>query len=279
VARGDFQATEHYAHETLLMVYRSGYPWGGVRALQALACAHALRGTWPQAEEALAMLVGVFMEAGPVIQAIVQVLRQLVRAYAATDQEAVQLPIAMLMQTMGTDTYALAPVCALVELGDLMAAPSLIELPYQVLSMAAERGVLFSSGWMFLLPRVLGVAATLNGWWEQAETYFQTALAVATRCDARPELGRTYLDYAHLLVTRGRLSDHGRAVELARQASAILQALDMRPFAARAEQLVAALQSRAGLLPWQHPSAPERFSEHEVTILLRSAQSRTNFLG
>ena len=36
VLKGQFEDTERQAHETLLMVYRSGYFWGGVRALFAL---------------------------------------------------------------------------------------------------------------------------------------------------------------------------------------------------------------------------------------------------
>lgn len=46
VVRGDFAAVERYAYETMLMVSRSRYPWGGAFALPALAYARALRGMW-----------------------------------------------------------------------------------------------------------------------------------------------------------------------------------------------------------------------------------------
>jgi hypothetical protein len=50
VARGDFAATERYVEEAMQAMLRSGYPWGGLRALQALACAFTLRGAWREAE-------------------------------------------------------------------------------------------------------------------------------------------------------------------------------------------------------------------------------------
>jgi len=148
VTRGDFTAAERHGHETLLMVYRARYPWGGSRALFALACARALRGAWSDAEDVLDMLVEpgrVFEEAGPLIRAFVRVFRQLLRAYAGAPVEGALEPFAAdLVQTAGIDSLALAPFCALVEPASLMGAPSMAEQPYRALSLAAERGVVFS---------------------------------------------------------------------------------------------------------------------------------------
>jgi tetratricopeptide (TPR) repeat protein len=196
VAKGQFEAAENRAHETIQMVHRSGYFWGGVRALSGLACGRALRGAWAEAEDALDMLVHpdhVFRQAGPVFHAFAQALRHLIRAYSGTLGEAIAPFAADLMRAVGSDTYSLAPLCAIVELGDRMIAPELVERAIQALSQAVERGVLFSSGWMFLIPRVLGVGATLNRRWETAEVYFQAAIEVASHASARPELGRSYL--------------------------------------------------------------------------------------
>jgi hypothetical protein len=149
VARGDFTAVERQAQETLRMVDRSRYPWGGARALYALACARALRGAWAEAEDALDLLVQpgrVFEDAGPVIQAFVRTFRQLLRAYSDPVVEALEPFAADVVRAVGIDSYAVAPLCALVELGDLMAAPTIAEPPHQVLSLMAERGALFSSG-------------------------------------------------------------------------------------------------------------------------------------
>jgi class 3 adenylate cyclase/DNA-binding CsgD family transcriptional regulator len=279
VVRGDFDAAENRAHETMLMVYRSRYPWGGFRALSALACARALRGAWGEAEDALGILTEpghVFEDAGPVIKTFARVFRQLLRVQSQAVNEAVEPLAADLMRAVGTDTYSLGPLCALVELGDLMAAPAIAELPYKALSMAVERGVLFSSGWMCLLPRVLGVTATLNRWWDIAQSHFQTAIEVATSTGARPELGRSYLDYARLLVARGTGSDRRQAIELVQQAAPLLIEPGMPPLARRAARLAEALQAHIPLVSTPRPTYPDDLSAREVEVLLHIARGRTN---
>ena len=119
VARGDFAATERYAEETMQAMFRSGYPWGGFRALLALACAYTLRGAWREAEAALNMLAEpgrVFQEPGPVLRVFITIFRHLVQAYEGTGEETLTLQIPEVMPQIGTDSYALAPLCALVEL-------------------------------------------------------------------------------------------------------------------------------------------------------------------
>jgi tetratricopeptide (TPR) repeat protein len=282
VARGNFDMAERHAHEALLMMSRSGYPWGSARALLALACAYALRGAWTEAEDTLNRLVEpgyVFQEAGPIIHAFVRVFRQLVQTLSGRGSEALEPLVADLMPAVGSDTYSLAPCCALVELCDLTATPALVEQPAQALSRAMERGVLFSSGWMYLIPRVLGVAAALNGQWEKAADLFHAAIDAATRAGARPELGRSYLDLAHMLAARGRLSDRQRASEFVTQAGVIFHELGMRPFAQRTAQLVESLRMHLPLLGQPSVANPGRLNERETAILLRLTQARTNFLG
>jgi class 3 adenylate cyclase/DNA-binding CsgD family transcriptional regulator len=157
-----------------------------------------------------------------------------------------------------------------------MSAPTMAELPYQALSLAAERGALFSSGWMYLLPRILGVIATLNRQWDTAQTHFQTAIEVATSVGARPELGRSYLDYARLLVARGTGSDRRQAIELVQQAGPLLLDLGMQPLAQRAAQLAEALQASIPLVSQQRATYPDDLSAREVEVLLHIVQGRTN---
>jgi tetratricopeptide (TPR) repeat protein len=281
VARGNFQAVERLAHETLFMVDRSGYPWSGARSLLALACARALCGAWSEAENALDRLVEpgrLFTDPGPYI-VFAQAFRRLVRAHAGACNETIEPLVASLMQTVGTDTHSLAPLCALVELSDLMAAPAIAEPPFQALAMAVKRGIFFSSGWICLLPRVLGVAATLNGWWDKAESYFQMAIEAATHAGARPELGRTYLDHARMLAVRGGVNDHHRAMGFVIQAGSIFHDLGMIPFIQRAEQLREALQDRSLLAVLQPSSDLDHLSELEVEVYLRIAHEHINFLG
>lgn len=187
------------------MVQRSHYSWGGAIALPALACAHALRGAWVDAEDTLDTLMEpgrIFQEVGTSFQTEAWVYRQWLRAYSG-ETDAVSKRFAANPQLAAVegpvDVVSLSRFCALVEIGDLIAAPAMVQEPYQALLQAAERDVHFSSRWVFLIPRVLGVAAALNQWWDQAEAHFQVAIEVATSIGARPELGRSYLDYARML--------------------------------------------------------------------------------
>lgn len=246
VAKGDFDAAERYAHETMLMVSRSHYPWGGVRALYALACAHTLRGDWAAAEAILDMLIEpgrVFREVGPIVQTTVHVLRQLVHTYARI---ATEVPASCSLDAMlsaEVDVFSLDPLCALVELADLCGVPVIAEHPYQVLQQAMHQGQLFSIGWVCLIPRVLGVAATLLHQWDVAEAHFQMALEVASRLEARMEIGRTCLDYARMLAARDTQSDRQRTMALVDQARTLLAALGLHPLAQRAAELTLAFRS------------------------------------
>jgi hypothetical protein len=106
-----------------------------------------------------------------------------------------------------------------------------------------EQGVLFSIGWVCLLPRVSGVAATLHHQWDMAEAHFQTALEVALRLEARLEIGRTYLDYARMLAARDGKGDRPRAIALVDQACALLTALGVHPLVRRAVELASVLHA------------------------------------
>jgi class 3 adenylate cyclase/DNA-binding CsgD family transcriptional regulator len=277
VATGDFGACEQRAYETLLMVYRSGYVWGGVRALYALACARALRGAWAEAEDALDLLIHpnhAFQDVGPVIQTFARAFRVLLRVYADTLRTAVEPFASEVMHAVSSDTYSLAPLCALVELADLTAAPPLAERAVPALLRAAPRGVQFSSGWMCLIPRVLGVAAGLKRRWGEAEAYFQEAIERASQAGARPELGRTYLDYARLLASRRRSGDRARAIELVTEAGHIFDELDMRPFTRRAVQLAGGLQARLAVPKRRRAVPPDKLNATAVGVLLQIAQGR-----
>src|SRR5439155_1006656 len=249
VAKGDFAAAESYAQRAMVMVHRSHYPWGGLIALSVLACTRSLRGAWSAAEDALTLLVEpgrVFAEPGPAVQAIAQGYHQLLQAHSQPPQAIREQLTATPWQATDhapPDIFSLASFCALVEVGDLVADPRLAERSYRALSLAAEQGVMFSPLWLFLLPRVLGVAATLNHWWDDAEAHFQAAIDLATRVGALPELGRSYLDYARLLAARGGESDRHRASELGEQAHSLFTALGMHPFCQRAAHLIQTLQA------------------------------------
>ena len=278
VVRGDFADAERRAHETMLMVSRSQYPWGGLRSLLALACARSLRGAWGEAEDALDLLLEpgrVFKDVGSVVGTFGRVFRRLLDAHSAAATGDLEALAVDLMRVVGTDSYSLAPLCALVELGDLAAAPAIADLARPALSRAVERGVLFSSGWMFLIPRVLGNADAVNRRWDAAEAHFQSALDVAARSGARPELGRSYCDYARMLASRGARNDRARAVEMVSRAAAIFLEVGMPPFTREATRVAEKLRSRIPSAANPRVEYPDNLDERDVQVLVRMAEGRT----
>jgi class 3 adenylate cyclase/tetratricopeptide (TPR) repeat protein len=278
VARGDFDAAERWAHETMLMVSRSRYPFGGFRSLLALACARALRGAWTEAEDALDVLVEpgrVFEDPGAVVRSFARVFRQVVRAHAHGVDEDLEGLARDLMRVIGTDTYSVAPLCALVELADVAGAPAIAELPFGALSGAAERGVLFSSGWMYAIPRMLGGIAALNRHWDTAEEQFRLAIDATRRERALPELGRTYLDHARMLATQAEAGSRSRAIESLRLGFQIFVDLGMHPFVRQAKQVAEVLNIRLPAAVPRPVAQPDNLSEREVEVLVRLAQGHS----
>ncbi len=283
VIKGDFALAARRHDEILHMMHRSRYPWGGARSLLTLAGAHVWRGAWSEAEALLNQLIQpgyVFEEAGTVIENWVWVYRHLLNAYTGTLTHEQLAPLSNYFVDLdGADLFNLALFCAVVEIGDVMQTPTMAKQSYQVLSRAVERGILFSSWWLFLVPRILGVAAALNHWWDEAEAHFETAIDVATRLGAKPELGRSYLDHARMLAARDRPADHQRAMALGQQAIAILDELGMASFSAQARQLTAELQPLLATEDEQPAIDQNAFSEAERESFLQTAQSRTLFIG
>lgn len=278
VARGQFDAAERWAHETMLMVSRSRYPWGGFRSLLALTCARTLRGAWIEAEDALDVLMEpgrVFDDAGLVVRTFARVFREVVRAQSGAPAGDLTTLAKDLMAVVGTDTYSVAPLCALVELADLAKAPAIAELPHRALATGAARGVLFSSGWMYAVPRMLGAIAAVNHRWDVAEAHLRTAIDVTGRAGAVCELGRSYLDHARMLVARGDEADRPLAIESLRLAFPILVDLGMHPSIEQAKGVAQALRVRLPVAAARPSPHPDDLSEREVDVLVRMSQGHS----
>ncbi len=150
VARGRFHLTEQYARETMLMVDRSRYPWGGVKTLLALACARAVRGAHAESEEALDMLTepnSVFASLGSLVKRVTKAFRFLPALYngASLDIDTESI-VEDILEVVSSDSYSLAPLCAVIKIMVFTSCPTLLNAPYQRLCHFSEQGVKFSSG-------------------------------------------------------------------------------------------------------------------------------------
>ncbi len=242
VAKGELHMAQQHAEASMRMVERSRYPWSGFRALQALACSLAWHGQYHEAEQALDRIVepgGWFAATGRLGHALVRVFRQLILAYQTLPlTEHIASLSSDLSEVVRYDTYSLAPLCAMIELGRQTFNVAVIERPVAILTEALDRGVLLTSGWCFLIPRVLGIAAVLREEWQQANDYFQLAIDVASDHHAWPELGRAYLEYARMALLLGDVDDPTIVSDPLEEAQRLFHELDMVPHARMAFRML-----------------------------------------
>jgi hypothetical protein len=266
----------------MTMVDCSLYPWSGVRALPALACTHALLGQVAEAEQALDMLVEpgrASPASGSVNQGVTNVFRLLPRMYADLPFEASVGCIAEhTFSDAFSDPYFLAPLCALIEIGDYTNTMALMDAPYQQLSQAFQGGVLLTSGWMFLLPRLLGLVEARHQRWDKSSSFFLKAIESATRIGAKPELARTYLDYARMLMTQDALCYYHQAIEYMEKALAIFHELNMQPFINITTSFIEKIQTRPTLLASLDLTEKDHLSTSETSLLQNAIQKYISFL-
>jgi len=241
VARGDVRTADRCVQQALAMIRRTRYPWAAPLCLPALACAHVGRGAYGDARRALETLIApgvVFDEPGAGIQLLTRVYADVVRAYTEPSPAVRADLAATLLGAMAwpaaADLNTLGPLCAAVEIADLAGAPELAVRAYAPLLVAEGRGVVFSSGWVFLVSRVLGVAAMLGRDWVRAEAHLRAATVAAERAGAHPELGRACFDLARLLVAAGKTGRRREARECLARALTELAGAELAPWTARA---------------------------------------------
>ncbi len=282
VFKGHFEEARRHAYEGLALARRSGYPWGSVLLLPSLAAARCQQGAWEEAEYALNLLVEpgeVFEEVSAPVQALGWLCRQLLRGHAAGPDAIRQEMTSNLGEALKQarpDVPTLSAFAGLVEIGGLLKDPEMVERPASVLESALSKGIVLTSGWGFLIPRVLGVAADVRREWVKAEAYFQAAMNVATRLGARPELARSQLDYARMLTKRNGTGDRASASELLAQAAALFSELGMEPFWHESERLASTLQTLVSPTARTRIEYPDGLSDREVEVLRMVAAGKTN---
>ncbi len=173
------------------------------------------------------------------------------------------------LDTLPVGTAPTAPimiclVLAALALGDQMRARRLYS------------GLLAFQGqhYLFLVDRVLGMIAALNGQWEAATMHLAAAEATARREGLQPELARTLLALADVEVRRGGRGSAKRARDLLEEALALFQELSMAESLRHTRKQLRSLSGRPPDPP--SPKYPDNLTEREVEILRRIAKGKSN---
>jgi tetratricopeptide (TPR) repeat protein len=233
LAQGAFTKVERTAQQAVAMGQRASAPWAARDAQLACLSARALQGQWQAAQNTLHRLHNPVL--GRSVSGAVPVYQLLLRAYQSQALRESLRPLATtLLKARTADPEWLGPLCGLVELGEASLLTELTHAPARRLAQALDGGIVMSPGWVCLIPRQLGIAATLREEWTEAEAYFQQAIDLATEVQAMPELGRTYLAYARLLRVQPERRNESRIAALLHCAHRHFEALGMAPFAAAA---------------------------------------------
>jgi hypothetical protein len=100
--------------------------------------------------------------------------------------------------------FELPSLAAAIEIGDALDDLDRIAWAAPGIERLCERGVRFSLGWCFFLPRLAGVAAARLGRDEEARAWFDVAARDAAESGATFEAGQIERDRQRLLVTAAR---------------------------------------------------------------------------
>jgi tetratricopeptide (TPR) repeat protein len=126
------------------------------------------------------------------------------------------------------DEEWLASICLLAEMAPSLGDPNRGRVLYELLSPYPDRvGTSYPEISVGAVSRYLGLLATAEARWNDAERHFEEASEVNRRIGARPWLAHTQEDYARMLVARGDAGDAENAARLLDEAVATYRELGM----------------------------------------------------
>jgi tetratricopeptide (TPR) repeat protein len=142
------------------------------------------------------------------------------------------------------DEEWLASICLLADLAASLGDTRRARPLYELLSPYPERvGTAYPEISVGAVSRYLGLLATADARWHDAERHFEDATEVNLRIGARPWLAQTQEDYARMLLARGDAGDAENAARLLDEAVATYRELGMAGLLAKLE--AAAISQRS----------------------------------
>jgi predicted ATPase/class 3 adenylate cyclase/DNA-binding CsgD family transcriptional regulator len=172
------------------------------------------------------------------------------------------------------DLRALAIDVPAAEIAVLLRDKPLAERQLQPLHELREAGVAITPAWPVLLPRLLGGLSGVLERWQEAEQSLNEAIELAEKIDARPELGRSYLDLARMRIERHHRGDLVEAGVLLAKAAEVFKQANVTYFLDQALSVSATLRRRP--VPSVKPKNPAGLTDREMEVLRLLARGKSN---
>jgi DNA-binding CsgD family transcriptional regulator/tetratricopeptide (TPR) repeat protein len=126
----------------------------------------------------------------------------------------------------------------------------------------------------FLVDRILGLLATLNGDWKVAEAHLTAAEATARREKLLPELARTLLGQADAIMGQEGLVNSPQVRHLLSEALILFETLSMEDSASRTRYRLQSLSHQPQRV--RQSSLPANLTEREVAVLKLVTYGKSN---
>lgn len=228
--RGDTDGALKAADESINMMSRSRYPWGGPYALIARMVAQVLRGEVEAARDGVRDLVRpgvVFDEPGPSMQMLATVGGLWIDATTRAPVDADLLgKLIQVMSSAGQDATILGTACALIDAALRVDRVDLAVPLEPLLVLAHDRGVRFSCGWVFSVDRMGAAIAHAKGDTERAQALIASAFEAIDAAGTLPE--RVQVELQHARMADVLDGDEDTAAECRRRATQTAEQLGLR---------------------------------------------------
>jgi class 3 adenylate cyclase/DNA-binding CsgD family transcriptional regulator/tetratricopeptide (TPR) repeat protein len=201
-----------------------------------------------------------------------QAYRALLQAAQGADAKSVLGNVPSVSTRFKPDLQALPVHVVAAETAVLLRDASVAESLYEGLLEPFERGMVFTPGWVTLLPRLLGAISILRKHWSEAESYLGQALDVAHRSQALPELALAHLETADLQSHQPGEASRSSALSHLSEAQRLQSELGMVVWRER----TAAIGERLARPRSRRHRWPDGLTEREVEVLRLVADGHSN---